>query len=182
MKLLKSFLILSIAILSFSMVNANAQTAAAPNGSQARSITQQINRTILGLPNYGVFDIIKSEVNGGTVTLTGKVYSLGTKSTAARAVKSIPGVTSVVNNIEELPPSSFDDSIRREALRTFANEGLGGYFWESRPDVHIIVDRGNLTLEGNVMNTGDFNRFNIYAHGVNGVFNVQNNLTVGSGR
>jgi osmotically-inducible protein OsmY len=182
MKFVKSFLILSIAFISLSVVSAEAQTVTADSLGHARSVGQQVGKTVLGLPRYGVFDIIKYEVNGGTVTLSGKVYSLGTKSTAAAAVKSIPGVSNVVNNIEELPPSPFDDSIRREALRTFAGNGLGGYFWEAGPDVHIIVDRGNLTLEGTVMNSGDLNRFNIYARGISGVFNVQNNLTVGSRR
>lgn len=182
MKLIKNFLILSVALLAFSLVGVSAQTVSVSSVGHTRSIEQQVGRTILRLPYYGVFDIIKYEVNGGTVTLSGKVNSLGTKRDAAAAVRSIPGVANVVNNIEELPPSSFDDSIRREALRTFAQNGLSGYFWEARPDVHIIVDRGNLTLEGTVMNSGDFNRFNVYAHGVTGAFNIQNNLKVAGSR
>ena len=126
-----------------------------------------------------VFVHIAFQVIGGTVTLHGKVYSLSTKNQAARFVKDVAGVTNVVNNIQDLPPSPMDDRIRREALRTFASRGLSRYFWENRPDVRIIVDHGHVTLEGYVINSGDSNALNIYANGISGVFSVTNNLIVG---
>ena len=88
----------------------------------------------------------------------------------------------MINNIENLPPSSFDDAIRRQALRTFSRYNLSGYFWEVNPDVRIIVENGRLTLEGNVMNSGDYNLFNVTANGINNVFKVTNNLVVGKPR
>ena len=171
------FLALIAAIMSFSMlsISANPLDAAKPD----KSVEQQIYKKILGLPNYGVFDHISFQVNGGNVILRGKVLSLGTRKLAASVVKDVPGVVSVVNNIEDLPPSPFDDTIRRQALRTFASHGLSGYFWETRPDVRIIVENGRLTLEGYVINSGDYNSMNILANGIPGAFHVQNNLIVG---
>lgn len=182
MRVMRNILILSVAIFSLSASSIIAQTTVGTSAGQATSIGQQVNRKILGLPYYGVFDIIQYEVNGGTVTLSGKVNSLGVKRDAVSVVKRIPGVTNVVDNIRELPPSSFDDSIRRQAIRTFAGNGLGRYFWPTAPDVHIIVDGGRLTLAGEVANSGDLNRLNIYARGLTGVFNVQNDLTVRTSR
>ncbi len=179
MKTLRNFLTLAIAIISISFVSVSAQTITGKKTVPVRSTEEQIFKKILALPNYGVFDNIKFAVNGDTVTLTGQVYSLGTANEAASVVRRVPGVTNVVNNITMLPPSPFDDSIRRQALRTFAVNGLGGYFWESRPDVRIIVDHGNLTLEGYVMNQGDYNMLNVYAKGLPNVFNVTNNLKIG---
>jgi hypothetical protein len=49
----------------------------------------------------------------------------------------------------------------------------------NRP-IHIIVDRGHVTLEGVVDNTGDKNLVNIRANQVPGVFSVTNNLQVPS--
>jgi hyperosmotically inducible protein len=147
--------------------------------AQSRSLEQQINRQIHMVTNYGVFDHITFQVNGPIVTLSGKVNSNGTKGEAANRVKHIAGVEKVINNIEYLPPSSFDDSIRQRVLATLARGGLGGYFWESNPDVRIIVENGHVTLEGYVMNSGDVNRANVLANGVSGVFSVQNNLRVG---
>lgn len=168
-------------IAAFSVAGVNAQ-GISNNSVSTRSVEQQIHKKLLGLPNYGIFDVIKYQVNGGTVILTGKIYSLGTKGAAESAVKRIPGVTEVINNIENLPPSSFDDQIRRQALRTFSRYNLSGYFWENNPDVRIIVENGRLTLEGNVMNSGDYNLFNVAANGINGVFRVTNNLVVGKAR
>lgn len=151
--------------------------AAQDNGS--RSIEQKVRKTILSLPNYGVFDIIKYDVDGGRVTLTGKVYSLGTHSLAVRSVRKISGVSEVIDNIENLPSSPSDDRIRRQALRTFEARGLGRYFWEINPDVRIIVDGGRITLEGYVYNKGDRDALGIYANGLSDVFEVMNNLLVG---
>jgi osmotically-inducible protein OsmY len=180
----RNFITLSIAIMALVVVSVPAQSYAGGkkygNKASDSSISQQIYHELRMLPHYGVFDHITYQVNGGNVTLSGKVYSLGTTSSLASIVKRIPGVTNVVNNIEDLPPSPSDDRIRREALRTFANRGLSGYFWEINPDVRIIVDRGHITLEGYVMNKGDLNAMNIYANGISGVFSVQNNLIVGT--
>jgi hyperosmotically inducible protein len=145
----------------------------------AKSIEQQVYKKLRGLSNYGVFDFIRAEVQGDTVVLTGKTYSLGTRGEAASEVKDIPGVNSVVNNIEQLPASPFDDRIRRSMLHSMANGGLSRYLWEHNPDLHIIVENGRVTLEGYVSNQADRDRANIYANGVSGVFEVQNNLIVG---
>lgn len=181
MKYLRNLSILAVAIAAFSVVGVNAQSYSRSNVS-TNSVEKQVFKKILGLPDYGIFDIIKYQVNGGTVTLMGKVHSLGTKGAAERAVKRIPGVTEVINNIENLPPSSFDDQIRRQALRTFAQYSLSGYLWENRPDVRIIVENGRLTLEGNVMTSGDYNLFNVTANSINNVFEVTNNLVIGEAR
>lgn len=179
MRLFSKVITLSAAIFAFSFVNVNAQNFAPASAVADSALERQVYKKILQLPRYGVFDFITFEVNNGTVVLDGKTISLGTRSAAASSVKRIPGVVNVVNNIEELPLSSFDRDIRRQALFTFASKGLGRYFHEFRPDVRIIVENGRITLEGFVSNTGDRNALNIYAHGIPGVFGVTNNLIVG---
>src|SRR5205085_12579163 len=110
MKTLKYFLILSIAILSFTFVDANAQSFSS-NPSE-KAIEQKVFKKILTLPYYGVLDHISYKVDGSTVTLFGKVNSLGTKKNAEKVVSKIEGVKTVVNNIETLPPSAYDNQIR----------------------------------------------------------------------
>ena len=162
--------------LSFVVV-VNAQSFVSRSANNA-TIAQQVAKKIRYLPYYSYFDNIEFEVNGSTVTLSGKVASIGTKSDAANAVKRIDGVQTVVNNIENLPPSPFDDRIRREALITFANRGPGQYFSEIDPDVRIIVEGGRITLEGYVTRRSDSDLLNILANGINNVFGVTNNLVV----
>jgi len=147
--------------------------------AQSGSIDNQVYHKIRGLTYYNTFDYITWQVNGSTVTLNGKTITLGTKDEAARAVKDIPGVTRVINNIQELPPSSFDDQIRREALRQFESRGPGQYFGWPNPDVHVIVENGRITLEGYVARKADSDTLNILANGIPGVFEVTNNLKVG---
>ncbi|CAN5737669.1 hypothetical protein BH24ACI2_BH24ACI2_10640 [soil metagenome] len=181
MRFLKSFLFIAvIAILGFSSLNVQAQSFS-DNGKTSRSdIERKVFKEILKLPYYGVFDNIAYKVDGDTVTLYGKVLRPTTKSSAENVVEDINGVKNVVNNIEVLPLSGFDDSIRYRTLRTFANNGgsLYRYFLGVNPSVKIIVDNGHVSLEGYVANRGDYNLANILANGVSGVFSVDNNLIV----
>lgn len=177
MRIFKNFLVLLIGIIAFSSVSVSAQNFSAKN---ARTLEQKIFKELIKLPYYGVFDHIAYEIKGDTVILQGKVYNAMNKKQAEREVMDIEGVRNVVNNIEILPLSSLDNSIRYQTLRTFADRGgLYRYLWEPNPSVRIIVDRGHITLEGYVANRGDYNLMNILANGVPGVFSVQNNLKVG---
>lgn len=151
----------------------------AQDSKPAKTIDQQVYSKLRSLPNYSVFDFIRAQVNGDTIVLTGKTASLGTKDDAASAVKHIAGISNVVNNIEQLPASPFDDKIRASLLRKMSNGGLGRYLEEVNPDVHILVENGRVTLEGYVSNNGDRDAMNIYANGVSGVFGIQNNVIVG---
>ena len=173
MRYIRNLFILMIAVLGLSQIDVNAQ------GFSQRTLEQKIFKEIVRLPYYGVFDNIAFQVKGDTVYLTGKVVQPTTKKSAERVVDRIEGVNNVVNNIEVLPLSGFDDSIRLRTLRTLQNGGsLYRYFLGTNPSVKIIVDNGNLTLEGFVANRGDKNLANVLANGVFGVFSVTNNLVV----
>jgi osmotically-inducible protein OsmY len=177
MKFLRGFLAFILAFGAFSIISVNAQGFASPNSP--RAIEDQVRKKILRLPRYEIFDAIGYQVNGGTVTLTGKVRNAVNKKDAERSVAKIPGVNSVVNNIEVLPLGGFDDSIRVRLYQTLASSGgLSRYLWPNSPSVRLIVDGGNVSLEGFVSNRGDYNTMNILAHGVSGVFSVMNNLVV----
>jgi hyperosmotically inducible protein len=184
MKSLIKFIFVAIALVSVGGSVANAQSYVSgkrPNNS--RSVEDQIFRSILRLPNYGLFDNITYQMQGNTVILGGSVASLGTKRDAERTVRRIPGVERVVNNIRELPPSSFDNQIRRSLVRQFANSpGLYRYLQGTNPSVRIIVDNGHVALEGYVASRSDANTMNILANGVFGVFSVENHLIVDNGR
>ena len=179
MRKIRSFLFVIVGIIGVSVVGVSAQNYMPRAAVSSKTIEQQVYKKLRGLPRYSVFDNITVEVNGSTVTLSGKVITLGTKNTAANVVKDIPGVSEVVNNIDELPPSSFDDRIRREAYRSFITRGPGQYFATINPEVRIIVENGRITLEGYVYSKSDSDMLNILANGVTGTFTVKNNLIVG---
>jgi hypothetical protein len=85
--------------------------------AQQETVTR-VQKALERLPYYGVFDFLAFSVERGTVTLTGYAYRGGLKTEAVRAVKRISGVDDVVDNLELLPASQIDESIR---WATFAN-------------------------------------------------------------
>jgi hyperosmotically inducible protein len=153
--------------------------ALAQGGASNPQLARRVRHELVTLPYYGVFDNLAYNINGGNVTLYGEVVRPSTRSDAERRVKRIAGVTRVVNNIKVLPLSRFDDDIRRATYRSIARMGgLYRYLQGTNPSLHIVVDRGHVTLEGVVSGSGDRNLAYMAANRVPGVFSVKNNLRV----
>ena len=146
--------------------------------AQAR-IAKEVRHQILMLPDFGTFDNLAFKLNGYDVTLFGQVTRPSLKSDAERVVKKIEGVEHVDNRIEVLPASSFDDRIRRDVFDAiYRYAPLQHYGVGSNRPIRIIVNHGNVTLEGVVDRESDKNIAGIRANGVAGVFSVRNNLVV----
>jgi len=154
--------------------------AAQKNEPQSQQqVVKEVRHQLVMLPYYSVFDILSYKVEGGVVTLEGAVVRPSLKSDAEAAVKSVNGVTSVVNNIEVLPPSPMDDQTRRAEFRAIYGEpSLSRYGYQAVQAIHIIVKNGHVTLDGVVDNEGDKNLANLRAKSVPNVFSVTNNLQV----
>jgi hyperosmotically inducible protein len=143
-------------------------------------IAREVRHQLVMLPSFGVFDDLGFSVEGGTITLVGEVTRPTLKSDAEGVVKTVEGVTNVVNNIEVLPLSPNDDRIRIAAYRAiYGDSSLSTrYGYRALPSIHIIVKNGNIRLEGVVANEGDKNIAGIRANGVHGAFAVENALRV----
>lgn len=143
------------------------------------TLEKKIEKQLRKLPYYGVYDFISFEVDGSTVTLNGKVANAINRNHAESYVLDLDGVSEVVNNIDVLPPSSFDDTIRRRTVRSFLNSGsIYRYLQGPNPSMRIIVENGRITLEGVVRTSGDYDLANILANSVPGVFKVTNHLKI----
>ena len=176
MKTFKSLILAAVAAVA---VGASAPSAVAQKAEPAgyEQVTKKVRKELVTLPYYGVFDNLAYQVEGSTVTLYGQVVRPTTKSDAERRVARLKGVERVVNNIEVLPLSGFDDEIRLRTFRSLQRAGnLFYYLRGTNPSIHIVVNRGHVTLEGVVRTEGDRNLANIVARGVPGVFSVTNNL------
>jgi hyperosmotically inducible protein len=155
-----------------------AQQGQAPSRSTER-ITKEVRHELLMLPYLGVFDNLAYKVDGYSVTLVGQVTRPTLKSDAENVVKRIEGVEHVDNQIEVLPPSPMDESLRRQLYRAiYGYPALQKYALGVQQPIRIIVRNGKVALEGVVDNEGDKNIANIQANGVPGVFSVTNNLQV----
>jgi hyperosmotically inducible protein len=148
--------------------------------SRTLRVESDVQRELLMLPNYSVFDYLAFKVEpGGTVRLLGQVTRPTLKTDAERRLKGIEGVEQVINDIEVLPVSPADDRIRLAVARNiYRSDALDRYGFQSQPSIKIIVKQGNVTLEGFVDSDTDKTIAGLKAREVSGVFDVKNNLTV----
>jgi len=194
MKVITLALLLALTPAAWQNPQGSAPTTTAPNTQSASPVTQnaplsqkgidriikEVHHELVMLPFYGVFDNLAYKVSpDGTVTLLGQVSRPTLKSDAENVVKRIEGVERVDNQIKVLPVSPNDDRIRRAVYRAiYGNEVLSQYALRAVPPIHIIVENGNMTLEGVVARQMDKQIAEIQAKSVPGVFSVTNNLKV----
>ena len=165
-------------------------------------IAREVQHRLRSLPNYSVFDSLSFGIRGRTVILEGYASRPTLKSDAENAIKSIPGIEGVENQIKVLPPSPMDDRIRaavyrriytQPALRQYTGSPVGfgrfpsvaraaGGITQDPPlgynAIHIIVDNGHVTLTGVVNSEMDSTIAYIQANGTPGVFSVDNDLQI----
>lgn len=178
MKSIKNRIIGVITIVAITALAAIAAPGASNESAGGdQQVVKKVQHELATLPYYGVFDNLAYRVDGNTVTLYGQVVQGVTRSDAEQRVAKVSGVERVINNIEVLPPSPFDDQLRLRTYRTvFRTGGLYRYAMGANPSIHIVVKGGHVTLEGVVANQADANLANIAANSVPGVFSVTNNL------
>lgn len=110
-----------------------------------KDVSSQVNR----YTNFTVFDDVAASVNEGVVTLTGRVTMPYKRQDLERRVARITGVRQVENKIEVLPVSQFDDELRyRIARAIYGNPTFWHYGAMANPPIHIVVERGRVTLSG----------------------------------
>jgi osmotically-inducible protein OsmY len=178
-----SVLLMAVLLVVPTLASAGSSTQDRRSDVSRTDLSKKIRKQLVTLPWYGVFDNLAYEVNGDTVILYGQVVRPTTRSDAERRVAKLDGVNRVVNNIKVLPLSSFDDSIRRRTYSEISRMGgLYRYLLGANPSIHIVVDRGHVTLEGVVSNKGDATLAYMAANRVPGVFSVTNNLRTDRGR
>jgi hyperosmotically inducible protein len=153
-----------------------------PDRSQSQALViDKVRHELLMISDYGVFDWLEARVlPNDSVVLRGQVTRPVTKSEAESRVKRIESVAKVVNKIEVLPVSQFDDQIRRQVYRAIYNfnSPLFQYSIQPVPPIHIIVNRGRVELKGAVLNNMDRQLAETYARQVPNVFEVTNQLQV----
>jgi hyperosmotically inducible protein len=173
-------LVLGAALTVF-LVGLVASSMAAEPRKPAASLSDEVRHQLLMTPYFSVFDDITYTIEGAnTVVLNGQVTRPIVKLDAQEAVRSINGVGKVINNIEVLPLSRFDDSIRLDTYRAiFSRPGFERYAIQAVSPIRIIVKNGNVTLDGVVGSALDKTMAWMAARSVAGVFSVTNNLTIG---
>ena len=136
-----------------------------------------IHETLATLPSHGVFDTLRFEVQGKTIILSGQVVNPTVKQNAELAIQQISGVEKVVNQIEVLPSSRRDDTLRMNVYRAlYEKQPLEKYGTRTEPSIHIIVKNGWVTIEGVVDSEAD--RSIVHLRALNVTPHVSENLRI----
>jgi osmotically-inducible protein OsmY len=149
-----------------------------PDGQLQYKLTKRLAYDRVGYRD-NAFNYVAVSVKDGVVTLSGYTVWDVPKDSALAIVARTPGVKDVVNGIDVLPVSSFDDSIRaRTAQVIYRDSVLGRYASDPVDPIRIVVENGRVTLYGTVQSAMDKNIAGIRAGSVSGAFSVDNKLVV----
>jgi len=125
------------------------------------------------------FNYLALSIKDGVATINGDTLNDVAKDSALAIVARTPGVKDVVNEVNVLPVSLFDDSIRvRTARAIYRDSVLGRYASDPVHPIRIVVDNGHVTLYGTVESAMDKTIAGIRANSVPGAFSVENKLVV----
>ena len=131
------------------VVTAFAVPALAQDERKGDDVFKGVSETVLGYPQFTIFDDVGASIDGGVVTLVGKVTMPFKRQDIERRVAKIAGVTTVINRIDVLPVSTFDEELRFSIARAiYGSSAFWQYASMANPPIHIIVERGRVTLTG----------------------------------
>jgi hyperosmotically inducible protein len=140
-----------IGILTFALFLAAAGAAVAQPQREGLQIFNDISKQVTRYTQFTIFDSVDASIDDGAVVLSGWVTMPYKKTDLERRVAAVDGVTSVRNDIQVLPVSQFDDELRfRIARAIYGNSSFWNYAAMANPPIHIVVNRGHVTLTGTV--------------------------------
>jgi hyperosmotically inducible protein len=146
-----------------------------------RQIGEQARKDIVTYPWFTIFDWITLDVQGERLIVNGQVTQPYKKQDIGNFLAHVKGVAELENNLEVLPTSEYDDSLRMAIARAIYNDPYFIHYGnQALPPIHIIVKNGNVTLEGVVLNQLDRAKAEADARLAATFFNFTNNLQIES--
>ncbi len=142
---MRNLLVLSLAL---TLAAAPARAAAQVGDSDLAAL---VAHSVRGYVHFSIFDDVTVAVTGRSVTLTGRVTMPFKRDDLGTRVSKIDGVQAVVNEIGVLPVSQTDQKLRVTLARViYGHPSFWQYASRASPPIHIVVERGRVTLTGRV--------------------------------
>lgn len=149
---------------------------AQPTERKDLQVFNDVSAAVNRYSRFTIFDDVSIELNNGIVTMYGDVTMPYKRDDLERRVSLVDGVKAVVSKISVLPVSQWDDNLRyRIARAIYGNPNFWNYAASANPPIHIVVNRGRVTLTGVVQSDVD----RMLARSLvnqNGVLSVTNKL------
>ena len=134
---------------------AQARSAQATPNKDFR-IAHDVAASVNDYTQFTIFDDVSVGVENGIVTLNGKVTMPYKRNEIEKRAAAVDGVREISNRISVLPVSRFDDDLRNRIARSiYGNSSFWDYAIMRNPPIHIVVERGHVTLTGVVRSNVD---------------------------
>lgn len=133
-------------------------------------------RTALELDVLVPDDRITTTVTDGTVMLEGSVDYWTQHDDAARAVRNLPGVREIRNQLTVEPRSA---KLAPETIRSAIDSALERHVAHAKSHVEIAIDGGKVILSGSVPSWPEHDAVLGAVRGTRGVQKVDDNLSIG---
>ena len=150
-------------------------------GESDEKVAEAVAKKVRSYVFFTVYDDVNLAVEEGHVLLKGRVtMPFKAKDIEERASKVL-GVQSVTNDIATLRTSIYDNRLRVAlANRIYRDPIFQRYAHRINPPIHIIVERGRVTLTGAVNSNLEKIKAERIARSTFGVFSVENRLLTDS--
>jgi hyperosmotically inducible protein len=128
---------------------ANVALAASIDTRKDFQVLKDVATSVERYTRFTIFDDVSASVKDGVVTLTGKVTMPFKRDDIEKRVAKVNGVATVRDEITVLPVSQFDDELRYRIARSiYGHSNFWNYAIMANPPIHIVVERGRVTLTG----------------------------------
>jgi hyperosmotically inducible protein len=148
-------------------------------GESDEKVAETVSKSILRYAQYTVYDEVSLAVDEGHVTLEGRVTMPFKAEDIEKRASKVLGVQSVNAQITTLPMNIGDERLRRSLThRIYGDMLFMDYAYHVNPPIHIVVERGRVTLSGAVRSRLERVKAEQIARSTFGVFSVENKLKV----
>jgi hyperosmotically inducible protein len=144
-----------------------------------RALAQAVADALAAHPDYDVFDSVSVRAERGVVILSGSVTGPAKGRDLADRALRVSGVQEVATELQPISASPLDVELRlRLANEIYNDPAFVRYAVEARPPIHIVVDRGRVTLTGTLASEVERAKALAIARGLPGAFAVDDQLRV----
>ncbi len=144
-----------------------------------RTLAETVASSIRRYSHFDIYGWVTATVEDGVVTLNGVVREPFQRGGYEATVARVSDVARVINNLEVLPQSTWDDQIRLAAVNAiYSEETLPILSRLVRPPIHVIVTNRRVRLEGVVRNEMDRILAENSVLAATAAFEVINNLQI----